>query len=53
MAGLERYAAEHAEPRMYEHAEPRASLSNGCGYCIGMHSPSTRSGAARILSEFS
>lgn len=38
MAALERYAAEHLEPRLYELVRLRASLINGCGYCIDMHS---------------
>jgi AhpD family alkylhydroperoxidase len=37
MAVLERYAAEHVEPRLYELVKLRASLINGCGYCIDMH----------------
>ena len=38
MAGLERYAAANLEPRLYELVKVRASLMNGCAFCVDMHS---------------
>jgi AhpD family alkylhydroperoxidase len=37
MAGLEKYAKENVEPRLYELVKVRASLMNGCAFCIDMH----------------
>jgi AhpD family alkylhydroperoxidase len=37
MAGLERYVAANVEPQLYELVKLRASLINGCAYCIDMH----------------
>jgi AhpD family alkylhydroperoxidase len=38
MSGLERYARANVEPKLYELIKLRASLINGCAYCIDMHS---------------
>lgn len=38
MQGLERYASANVDPRLYELVKLRASLINGCAYCIDMHS---------------
>lgn len=37
MQGLERYARANVEPRLYELVKLRASLINGCAFCIDMH----------------
>jgi AhpD family alkylhydroperoxidase len=37
MAGLEQYVAEHVDPQLYELVKVRASLINGCAYCVDMH----------------
>ena len=37
MQGLERYARANVDPRLYELIKLRASLINGCAYCIDMH----------------
>lgn len=36
--GLEKYAASHVDPTLYELIKLRASMLNGCGFCIDMHS---------------
>lgn len=36
--GLEKYAATHVDPTLYELIKLRASMINGCGFCIDMHS---------------
>jgi AhpD family alkylhydroperoxidase len=36
--GMERYAREHNDPVLYELVKLRASMINGCGYCVDMHS---------------
>lgn len=36
--GLEKYAASHVDPTLYELIKLRASMINGCGFCIDMHS---------------
>jgi len=36
--GLEKYAAAHVDPTLYELVKLRASMINGCGFCIDMHS---------------
>ena len=38
MAGLDRHIAEHIDPVLYELVKLRASLLNGCAFCIDMHS---------------
>jgi AhpD family alkylhydroperoxidase len=38
MLGLERYAAANVDPQLYELVKLRASLINGCAFCIDMHS---------------
>ncbi|WP_460598838.1 carboxymuconolactone decarboxylase family protein [Flexivirga lutea] len=35
---LEQYAATHVDPTLYELVKLRASMINGCGFCIDMHS---------------
>lgn len=35
---LEKYAASHVDPTLYELVKLRASMINGCGFCIDMHS---------------
>lgn len=35
---LEQYAAAHVDPTLYELVKLRASMINGCGFCIDMHS---------------
>lgn len=35
---LEQYAAAHVDPTLYELIKLRASMINGCGFCIDMHS---------------
>ena len=35
---LEKYAAAHVDPRLYELVKLRASMINGCGFCVDMHS---------------
>jgi AhpD family alkylhydroperoxidase len=35
---LEKYAATHVDPTLYELVKLRASMINGCGFCIDMHS---------------
>lgn len=35
---LEQYAASHVDPTLYELVKLRASMINGCGFCIDMHS---------------
>jgi AhpD family alkylhydroperoxidase len=37
MYGLERYAAAQVEPALYELVKLRASVVNGCAYCVDMH----------------
>jgi AhpD family alkylhydroperoxidase len=37
MLGLERYLAANIDPKLYELVKLRASLINGCAYCIDMH----------------
>jgi AhpD family alkylhydroperoxidase len=36
--GLERYARENVDPRVLELIKLRASIINGCAYCVDMHS---------------
>jgi AhpD family alkylhydroperoxidase len=36
--GLERYARSNVEPQLYELIKLRASMVNGCAYCVDMHS---------------
>lgn len=36
--GMEKYAAANVEPTLYELVKLRASMINGCGFCIDMHS---------------
>jgi AhpD family alkylhydroperoxidase len=38
MLGLERYVSANVEPQLYELVKLRASLINGCAFCIDMHS---------------
>ena len=38
MAGLDRHIAEHIDPVLFELVKLRASMLNGCAYCIDMHS---------------
>lgn len=38
VVALEQYAAAHVDPTLYELVKLRASLINGCGFCIDMHS---------------
>ncbi|GAB6856558.1 carboxymuconolactone decarboxylase family protein [Microbacterium xylanilyticum] len=35
--GLEAYARKSVEPRLYELIKLRASILNGCGFCVDMH----------------
>lgn len=35
---LEKYAASNVDPTLYELVKLRASMINGCGFCIDMHS---------------
>lgn len=35
--GLESYARTHVDPDLYELLKLRASILNGCGYCVDMH----------------
>lgn len=35
---LEQYAAANVDPTLYELVKLRASMINGCGFCIDMHS---------------
>lgn len=35
---LEKYASSHVDPTLYELVKLRASMINGCGFCIDMHS---------------
>lgn len=37
MSGLEREVAGRLDPQLYELVKLRASLINGCGFCIDMH----------------
>lgn len=36
--GLEKYCRQHVEPSLYELVKLRASIINGCAFCIDMHS---------------
>ena len=36
--GLEKYARSHVEPTLYELVKLRASMINGCAFCVDMHS---------------
>ena len=36
--GMESYARRHNDPVLYELVKLRASIVNGCGYCVDMHS---------------
>jgi AhpD family alkylhydroperoxidase len=36
--GMEKYARTHVEPTLYHLVKLRASIINGCAYCIDMHS---------------
>jgi AhpD family alkylhydroperoxidase len=36
--GLERYARGHLDPTLYALIELRASMVNGCAFCVDMHS---------------
>jgi AhpD family alkylhydroperoxidase len=36
--GMELYARTHNDPALYELIKLRASVVNGCGYCVDMHS---------------
>jgi AhpD family alkylhydroperoxidase len=36
--GLESYVREHVEPTLLELVKLRASMINGCAYCVDMHS---------------
>jgi AhpD family alkylhydroperoxidase len=36
--GLETYARQHNDPVLYELVKTRASMINGCAYCVDMHS---------------
>ncbi|MFC6705262.1 carboxymuconolactone decarboxylase family protein [Flexivirga alba] len=35
---LEQYAAANVDPTLYELVKLRASMINGCGFCVDMHS---------------
>ena len=35
--GLEAYSRKSVEPRLYELIKLRASILNGCGFCVDMH----------------
>ncbi|AJT40357.1 carboxymuconolactone decarboxylase family protein [Psychromicrobium lacuslunae] len=35
--GLEAYARKSVQPRLYEIIKLRASILNGCGFCVDMH----------------
>lgn len=35
---LEKYAAANVDPKLYELVKLRASMINGCGFCVDMHS---------------
>lgn len=35
--GMEKYASQAVEKRLYELIKLRASILNGCGYCVDMH----------------
>lgn len=36
--GMEKYASANVDPTLYELVKLRASMINGCGFCIDMHS---------------
>ena len=36
--GMEAYARQHNDPALYELVKLRASIVNGCGFCVDMHS---------------
>ena len=36
--GMEKYARGHIEPALYELVKLRASMINGCAFCVNMHS---------------
>lgn len=36
--GMESYARKHNDPALYELIKLRASMVNGCGFCVDMHS---------------
>ena len=36
--GMEKYARRHVDPTLYELVKLRASIVNGCAYCVDMHS---------------
>lgn len=38
MSALERYSAAHLDPQLYELVKVRASLMNGCAFCVDLHS---------------
>lgn len=38
LSGLEGHIAAHVEPSLYELVKLRASIINGCAFCIDMHS---------------
>lgn len=42
--GMEAYARTHVDPQLYELIKLRASIVNGCGFCVDMHATE---GAAR------
>ncbi len=46
--GLETYARTHVEAELYELIKIRASIVNGCGFCVDMH---TTAGAKRGISS--
>jgi AhpD family alkylhydroperoxidase len=36
--GLEKYCGTHVDPTVYELVKLRASMVNGCAFCVNMHS---------------
>jgi AhpD family alkylhydroperoxidase len=44
--GMELYARTHNDPALYELIKLRASVVNGCGYCVDMHSAEARAAFA-------
>jgi AhpD family alkylhydroperoxidase len=42
--GLEIYARKHNDPSLYQLIKLRASIVNGCGFCVDMHSTEALAG---------
>jgi AhpD family alkylhydroperoxidase len=48
LLGLERYARNHVEPALYQLVKLRASIVNGCAFCVDMHSRDALTAGERL-----